>query len=228
MPALDVVSTTSSCAANTSPRRDRRAHRATPQGRDWQLTKFNITTPEAQLTATALVGHRPTLTRGAPATRRAVMDFKLALADKWRAARPARHQQGDPRRQGAAGGPDRLERLAVALTTPAWAPDQCGDRRRQFLKAGRARRGCSACSNLQSLPGRLSLDFATCSRKASPSKTSTATSRSRRRAESEPTCACAACGRGADGSKADIGARRRTCASSSCPRSTPAPPHCDA
>ena len=87
VPALDVVVEDFELRGKRLGRVEIEAvNRSSGQGRDalrdWQLSKFNVTMPEAQLTAT---GHWSAIgvpaPRGAAAPKRAVMDFKLVVAD---------------------------------------------------------------------------------------------------------------------------------------------------
>ena len=136
-------------------------NRATPLGRDWQLTKFNITTPEAQLTATGQWSATgPTLTRGTPAARRAVMDFKLvlsdsgALLDRLGTSKAIRNGKGQLAGQIAwNGSPFALD--YPSLTGQVNVAIEAG----QFLKAEPGAARLLGVLNLQSLPRRLSLDF---------------------------------------------------------------------
>jgi len=135
-------------------------NRATPQGSDWQLTKFNITTPEAQLTAT---GHWSAVGQGsrrAPAPRRAVMDFKLALndsgalLDRLGTSKAIRGGKGQLSGQiGWNGSPFALDYASLSgqvnMTMDAG----------QFLKAEPGAARLLGVLSLQSLPRRLSLDF---------------------------------------------------------------------
>ena len=136
-------------------------NRATPQGRDWQLTKFNVTTPEAQLTAT---GHWSAVgtaaMRGAVAPRRAVMDFKLALADSGalldRLGTPKAIRGGKGQLAGQIawnGSPFALD--YPSLTGQINVAIDAG----QFLKAEPGAARLLGVLSLQSLPRRLSLDF---------------------------------------------------------------------
>jgi len=133
---------------------------ATPQGSDWQLTKFNVTTPEAQLTAT---GHWSAVAaspgRGTP-PRRAVMDFKLALVDsgalldRLGTAKAIRGGKGQLAGQIAwSGSPFALD--YPSLTGQINVAIDAG----QFLKAEPGAARLLGVLSLQSLPRRLSLDF---------------------------------------------------------------------
>ena len=129
--------------------------------RDWDLSKFNITTPEARLTATG----RWTATglpsaRGVPAPRRAVMDFKLALADSGALL----DRLGT--RDAIRGGKGQLSGQVAWLGSP-FALDYAslsgqvnvGIDAGQFLKADPGAARLLGVLSLQSLPRRLSLDF---------------------------------------------------------------------
>ena len=135
-------------------------NRATPQGSDWQLTKFNITTPEAQLTATGQWSAVGAGSRRAPAPRRAVMDFKLAvndsgaLLDRLGTSKAIRGGKGQLSGQiGWNGSPFALDYASLSgqvnMTMDAG----------QFLKAEPGAARLLGVLSLQSLPRRLSLDF---------------------------------------------------------------------
>ena len=162
MPALDVVIEDFELRGKHLGRVEIDAvNRATPQGRDWQLTKFNITTPEAQLTATghwSAVGPAPM--RGAMAPRRAVMDFKLALADsgafldRLGTSKAIRNGKGQLSGQIAwSGSPFALD--YPSLSGQINVAIDAG----QFLKAEPGAARLLGVLSLQSLPRRLSLDF---------------------------------------------------------------------
>lgn len=122
--------------------------------RDWAMSKFNITTPEATLTAT---GHWSAV--GA-AARRATMDFKLALGDSGQlldrlGTRGAvRGGKGEMTGQvGWLGSPFALDypslegQIRIAIESG------------QFLKVEPGAARLLGVLSLQSLPRRLSLDF---------------------------------------------------------------------
>jgi uncharacterized protein YhdP len=162
MPALDVVVEDFELRGKHLGRVEIDAvNRVTPQGRDWQLTKFNISTPEAQLTAT---GHwsasGATLTRGAPATRRAVMDFKLALADSGalldRLGTPKVVRGG----KGQLAGQIAWNGSPFALDYPSLAGQiKLALDAGQFLKGEPGAARLLGVLSLQSLPRRFLLDF---------------------------------------------------------------------
>ncbi|MBC7975966.1 MAG: hypothetical protein H7138_13425 [Myxococcales bacterium] len=162
LPALDVVVENFELRGKQLGRVEVEAvNRSGPQGRDWQLSKFNVITPEAQLTATghwAASGIAPV--RGAPAPRRAVMDFKLQLADSGalleRLGTPKAIRSGKGELSGQigwVGSPFALDyaslagQINVAIDTG------------QFLKVEPGAARLLGVLSLQSLPRRLSLDF---------------------------------------------------------------------
>jgi uncharacterized protein (TIGR02099 family) len=162
MPALDVVVEDFELRGKHLGRVEIDAiNRATAQGRDWQLTKFNITTPEAQLTAS---GHwsasGPTLTRGAPVTRRAVMDFKLALSDSGALLDRLGTSKAIRNGKGQLSGQIAWNGSPFALDYPSLGGQiNVAIEAGQFLKAEPGAARLLGVLSLQSLPRRLSLDF---------------------------------------------------------------------
>ncbi len=163
MPALDVVVDNFELRGKKLGRVEIEAvNRSGAQGRDWQLSKFNITTPEAQLTATgswAAVA-APTGARGAQAPRRSVMDFKLlvadsgALLDRLGTRGAVRGGKGQLAGQiGWTGSPFALDYPTLAGQINV-AVDSG-----QFLKVEPGAARLLGVLSLQSLPRRLSLDF---------------------------------------------------------------------
>ncbi len=162
MPALDVVVDNFELHGKRFGRVEIEAlNRSTPQGRDWQLSKFNIITPEAQLIGS---GHwaatGATAARGAPTPRRAVMDFKLQIADSGalltRLGSSGAIKGGRGQLTGQVawlGSPFALDyptltgQIAVAVDAG------------QFLKVEPGAARLLGVLSLQSLPRRLSLDF---------------------------------------------------------------------
>jgi len=136
-------------------------NRATPQGRDWQLTKFNVTTPEAQLTATGHWSAAAAATpRGAAPPRRAVMDFKLALADSGALLDRLGTSKAIRAGKGQLAGQIAWNGSPFALDYPSLTGQinmtiEAG----QFLKAEPGAARLLGVLSLQSLPRRLSLDF---------------------------------------------------------------------
>jgi uncharacterized protein (TIGR02099 family) len=126
--------------------------------REWQLTKLNLTAPEAQLSAT---GHWAAIgpsVRGAK--RRAVMDFKLQLADSgaWldrlgtsKAIRGGKGQLSG--QMSWMGSPFAIDYASLAGQVNV-AIDAG-----QFLKVEPGAARLLGVLSLQSLPRRLSLDF---------------------------------------------------------------------
>ena len=127
-------------------------------GREWQLGKLNLTTREAQLSATgSWSGAGP---RGAPQRRRAVMDFKLALADsgalldRLGMAKAIRGGKGQLSGQLAwFGSPVALDYASLS------GQINVGIDAGQFLKADPGAARLLGVLSLQSLPRRLALDF---------------------------------------------------------------------
>ena len=124
--------------------------------REWRLAKFNLLTPEAQLTAS---GH---WALGAPGStaRRAVMDFKLVLKDsgayveRLGMGRAVRGGKGQISGQLAwQGSPLTID--YASLSGQAHVDVQNG----QFLKVDPGAARLLGVLSLQSLPRRLALDF---------------------------------------------------------------------
>ena len=140
-------------------------NRSSGQGRDalrdWQLSKFNITTPEAQLVATghwAAVAAAPA--RGTPAPRRAVMDFTLDLADSGafldRLGTPKAIRGG----KGQLSGQVSWQGSPFALDYPSLSGQvSVAIDAGQFLKVDPGATRLLSVLSLQSLPRRLLLDF---------------------------------------------------------------------
>jgi len=166
LPALDIVVDDFELRGKRLGRLEIEAvNRSSGQGRDvlrdWQLSKFNITTPEAQLVATghwAAVAAPPA--RGTPAPRRAVMDFTLDLADSGalldRLGTPKAIRGGKGQLSGQvswSGSPFSLDypslagQISVAIDAG------------QFLKVDPGATRLLSVLSLQSLPRRLLLDF---------------------------------------------------------------------
>ena len=166
LPALDIVVDDFELRGKRLGRLEIEAvNRSSGQGRDvlrdWQLSKFNISTPEAQLVATghwAAVATSPA--RGTPAPRRAVMDFTLDLADSGafldRLGTPKAIRGGKGQLSGQVswlGSPFALDypslagQISVAIDAG------------QFLKVDPGATRLLSVLSLQSLPRRLLLDF---------------------------------------------------------------------
>jgi uncharacterized protein (TIGR02099 family) len=124
--------------------------------REWRLSKFNISNPQAQFTAT---GHWIAAT--APATRRrAVLDFKLALADSGALL----DRLGNPK--AIRGGKGVMVGQVAWLGSPLTPdiPSLSGQVNvvidsGQFLKVDPGAARLLGVLSLQSLPRRLVLDF---------------------------------------------------------------------
>lgn len=161
MPALDVVVDDFELHGKKLGRVEIEAlNRATPQGPDWQLSTFNITLPEAKLAATghwAAVGPAP---RGGAAPRRALMDFKLQIADSGklleRLGSPGAIKGGKGQLSGQVGWVGSPFTLNYAsLFGQINVAVDAG----QFLKVDPGAARLLGVLSLQSLPRRLSLDF---------------------------------------------------------------------
>ena len=124
--------------------------------REWRLSKFNVTNPDAQLTASGqwIAGATPN------ARRRAVMNFKLALADSGalldRLGKPKAIRGG----KGLMAG--QLSWLGSPLTLDY--PSLTGQMNiaidaGQFLKVDPGAARLLGVLSMQSLPRRLALDF---------------------------------------------------------------------
>lgn len=126
--------------------------------REWRLNKFNMITPEAVLTAT---GHWASITgQSAPAHRRTVMDFKLAIADSGallsRLGMRGVVRQGRGKMEGQVawtGSPISLDypSMSGAFTVNV--------ENGQFLQADPGIAKLLGVLSLQALPRRLTLDF---------------------------------------------------------------------
>ena len=140
-------------------------NRSTGEGRealrDWQLTKFNISTPEAHLTATghwSAVGPAPS--PGLPAPRRAVMDFKLQLSDSGALLDRLGTRNVIRGGKGELAGQIAWLGSPLALDYPSLAGHfNVAIESGQFLKADPGAARLLGVLSLQSLPRRLSLDF---------------------------------------------------------------------
>ena len=169
VPALDIVVEDFELRGRKLGRVEIEAvNRAVPVGpgpsrevaRDWQLAKFNLTTPEAQLAASghwAVVGPAA---GGRAAVRRSVMDFKLTLADSG-ALLDRLGTRGAIR-----GGKGEMSGTVAWLGSPFALdyPSLSGQinvaiEAGQFLKADPGAARLLGVLSLQSLPRRLSLDF---------------------------------------------------------------------
>ena len=165
VPALDVVVEDFELRGRRLGRVEVEAvNRVTGQGRDalrdWQLSKFNITTPEAQLTASGHWSAVGAASLRSAAQRRAVMDFKLVLADSGalldRLGMPKVIRGGKGQLSGQVG----WFGSPLALDTPSLSGQvNVAIESGQFLKAEPGAARLLGVLSLQSLPRRLSLDF---------------------------------------------------------------------
>ena len=140
--------------------------------RDWELAKFNITTPEARFVATgrwaavdaagagAGAGAGAPRAAGVPAARRSVLDFKLqiddsgALLDRLGTKDAVRKGKGEMSGQVAwLGSPFAID--YASLSGQVNVAIEAG----QFLKADAGAARLLSVLSLQALPRRLLLDF---------------------------------------------------------------------
>ena len=162
MPALDVVIDDFELRGKHLGRVEVEAlNRASPQGRDWQLTRFALTTPEATLTASgnwSAAGPLPP--RGTPVTRRSVMDFKLALSDSGAFLDRLGTTKAIKGGKGQLSGQIAWVGSPFALDYPSLSGQiNVAIEAGQFLKADPGAARLLGVLSLQSLPRRLSLDF---------------------------------------------------------------------
>ncbi|HKX42479.1 MAG TPA: YhdP family protein, partial [Burkholderiaceae bacterium] len=124
--------------------------------REWQLTKLNLTTPEAQFAATgnwAAIGGRGT-------ARRAVMDFKLQLADSGALLDRLGTSKAIRGGKGQLSGQVSWTGSPFAIDYPSLAGQiNVAIDAGQFLKAEPGAARLLGVLSLQSLPRRLTLDF---------------------------------------------------------------------
>ena len=165
LPALDLVVDNLELRGKKLGRVEVEAiNRGNAQGSEWQLSKFNNTTPEAQLAATgswgAGAGAGAGVARGVPGPRRAVMDFTLQVADSGallnRLGTPGVVRGGKGQLAGQigwTGSPFALD--YPTLTGQINVAIDAG----QFLKVEPGAARLLGVLSLQSLPRRLSLDF---------------------------------------------------------------------
>ena len=166
LPALDVVVEDFELRGRKLGRVEIEAtNRSTGQGReavrDWQLSKFNFTTPEARFTATGQwSADAAAPAGGVPAARRSVIDFKLqlsdsgALLDRLGMAKAIRGGKGQIAGQvGWLGSPFAFD--VASLSGQINVAIEAG----QFLKVDPGAARLLGVLSLQSLPRRLSLDF---------------------------------------------------------------------
>ena len=162
VPALDIVVEDFELRGKRLGRLEIEASNRAVNGRDaareWQLSKFNLVTPEAQLTATGTWGVGAGAVSGTP--RRASMNFTLALVDS--GALLERLGMG----KVVGGGKGSLAG-SVSWPGSPLSPDtskmsgqfKVAIDAGQFLKAGPGAARLLSVLSLQSLPRRLLLDF---------------------------------------------------------------------
>ena len=126
--------------------------------REWQLTKLNLTTPEAQLNAS---GHWAAVgPSAAGARRRAVMDFKLQLSDSGAWLDRLGTSKAIRGGKGQLSGQISWTGSPFAIDYPSLAGQvNVAIDAGQFLKAEPGAARLLGVLSLQSLPRRLSLDF---------------------------------------------------------------------
>ena len=169
VPALDIVVEDFELRGRKLGRVEIEAvNRAVPVGpgpsrevaRDWQLAKFNLTTPEAQLAASghwAVVGPAA---GGRAAVRRSVMDFKLTLADSGALLERLGTRGAIRGGKGEMSGTVAWLGSPFALDYPSLSGQiNVAIEAGQFLKADPGAARLLGVLSLQSLPRRLSLDF---------------------------------------------------------------------
>jgi uncharacterized protein YhdP len=178
VPALDIVVDDFELRGKRLGRLEIEAANRSTGGRDaireWRLSKFNLTLPEARLVATGTWGAGAV--PGVRAPSRAAMDFTLTLADS--GAFVERLGMGKVLRGGKGS-------LSGSVSWPGspLSPDtaKMSGQLKVAIDAGQcstpapARHGCSACSACSRCSGGCCSTSATCSRMASSSTTSPAT-----------------------------------------------------
>jgi uncharacterized protein (TIGR02099 family) len=126
--------------------------------REWQLTKLNLTAPEAQLSASGHWAAVGPSARGA--RRRAVMDFKLQLADSGAWLDRLGTSKAIRGGKGQLSGQISWTGSPFAIDYPSLAGQvNVAIDAGQFLKAEPGAARLLGVLSLQSLPRRLSLDF---------------------------------------------------------------------
>jgi len=124
--------------------------------REWQLTKLNLSAPEAQLSATG----QWAATGGRGAARRAVMDFKLQLADSGAWLDRLGTSKAIRGGKGQLSGQISWTGSPFSIDYPSLAGQvNVAIDAGQFLKAEPGAARLLGVLSLQSLPRRLTLDF---------------------------------------------------------------------
>ncbi len=162
VPALDIVVEDFELRGKRLGRLEIEAANRAAGGRDaareWQLSKFNLVTPEAQLKATGTWGIAASTAPGTP--RRASMDFTLTLVDS--GALLERLGMGKVVRggKGSVVGSVSWPGSPLSPDTAKMAGQfKVAIDAGQFLKAGPGAARLLSVLSLQSLPRRLLLDF---------------------------------------------------------------------
>ena len=123
--------------------------------REWRLNKFNMSTPEAVLTATGNWASPP-----APALRRTVMNFKLDIFDSGELLSRLGMRGVVRKGQGKMEGQVAWTGSPITLDYPSMTGNFTVDvENGQFLKADPGIAKLLGVLSLQSLPRRLTLDF---------------------------------------------------------------------
>lgn len=131
--------------------------------REWRMTRLNLSTPEAVLSATgnwALVNAQGAMARGSPERRRTVMNFRLDVSDAGELL--ARLGMKDVLRRGRGKLEGQVAWLGSPLTLdyPSMGGSfTVGLETGQFIKAEPGIAKLLGVLSLQALPRRLSLDF---------------------------------------------------------------------
>ena len=162
VPALDIVVEDFELRGKRLGRLEIEAANRSTGGRDgvreWQLSKFNLVTPEAQLTATGTWGVGAGVPAGTP--RRASMNFTLVLVDS--GALLERLGMGKVVRggKGSLAGSVSWPGSPLSLDTSRMSGQfKVAIDAGQFLKAGPGAARLLSVLSLQSLPRRFLLDF---------------------------------------------------------------------
>lgn len=128
--------------------------------REWRLSKFNISSPEAQLTATGRWAAPAGAARSAPNPRRTVMDFKLDIRDAGALLTRMGMKDVVRRGQGQITGEVTWVGSPLSPDVPSLGGQVHVDvTTGQFLKADPGLAKLLGVLSLQSLPRRLTLDF---------------------------------------------------------------------
>lgn len=131
--------------------------------REWRLSKFNLTTPEAQLAASghwAALGTTVATASGATTRRRAVMDFRLSLADSGALLDRVGYPKVVRGAKGQITGQVSWLGSPLTLDYPSMAGQlHVAIEGGQFLKVDPGAARLLGVLSMQSLPRRFALDF---------------------------------------------------------------------